>query len=194
MPRQKMPAPDTITDPVEWAKHFWRQQDLEGDEQRFLVMSSLLRYQRIVVDTVDAELRSLGLNLTDYLLLMTLQLSESGTRLISSLARNLLVHATTATLATDRLEAKKLLYRSPHPTDRRATCVTITGAGRELLKKATVALDAVDFGLTDATPTNVKKLGDALHSLRVAVGDTQLPTQADRQRSERLPRRLILDS
>ncbi len=125
--RRKDPTPDTITDPVEWADHYWRAQHLEGDEQRFLVMSSLLRYQRIVVELVEGELRKLGLNLTDYLMLMTLQLSESGTRLISSLARNLMVHATTATLATDRLEARKLLRRSPHPTDRRATCVTITG-------------------------------------------------------------------
>ena len=173
MPRKKAPSPDTITDPMEWAKMFWREQDLEGDEQRFLVMSSLLRYQRILVETVDNELRTLGLNLTDYLLLMTLQLSKSGTRLISSLARNLMVHATTATLATDRLEAKKLLYRSPHPTDRRSTCVTITDAGRELLEKATGALDAVDFGFTGATSTSVKRLGDVLSTLRVAAGDTR---------------------
>lgn len=171
MPHPKAPTPDTISDPVEWAQHFWRQQELDGDEQRFLVLSSLLRYQRLVVDTLDGELRALGLNLTDYLLLMTLQLSQSGTRLISSLARNLMIHATTATLATDRLEAKKLLYRSPHPTDRRATCVTLTDSGRELLRKATVALDALDFGLSGATTTNVKRLGDALNNLRIAAGD-----------------------
>ncbi|MFL1597325.1 MarR family winged helix-turn-helix transcriptional regulator, partial [Gordonia amicalis] len=133
-----------ITDPVDWAKHYWEQQGLDGDEQRFLAMTSLLRYQRIVADSVDSELKAHGLNMTDYLLLMTLQLSETGTRLISSLARNLLVHATTATLATDRLEARDLLERSPHPTDRRATCVTITKAGRTKVDEATRALTAID--------------------------------------------------
>ena len=172
MPRRKSPMPDTVTDPVEWASHYWRQQELEGDEQRFLVMSSLLRYQRIVVDAVDGELRKFGINLTDYLLLMTLQLSESGTRLISSLARNLMIHATTATLATDRLEAKKLLYRSPHPTDRRSTCVTITEPGRQLLQNATVTLDKIDFGLIGGSSAGVKRLGDALTTLRAAAGDT----------------------
>ena len=174
-PRRPAPTPDTITDPVEWADHYWRQQNLEGDEQRFLVMSSLLRYQRIVIELVEGELRKLDLNLTDYLMLMTLQLSESGTRLISSLARNLMVHATTATLATDRLEARKLLRRSPHPTDRRATCVTITEAGRELLHKATIALDTVDFGLAGASPANVARLGQLLDTLRAAAGDAGLP-------------------
>src|SRR5262249_5984026 len=110
--KQQPGTPDTITDPVEWASHYWHKQQIEGDERRFLAMTSLLRFERIVVDVAEAELKKLGLNMTDYLLLMTLQLSEEGTRLISSLARNLLVHATTATLATDRLEAKKMLFRS----------------------------------------------------------------------------------
>jgi len=165
------PQPDTITDPVAWARHYWDQQALEGDEQRFLVMSSLLRYQRIMMDLVEGELRQCGLNMTDYLLLMTLQLSNTGTRLISALARTLMVHATTATLATDRLEARKLVYRSPHPTDRRSTCVTITGKGHELVHKATVALDNVHFGLPGTTSANLEQLSTLLSSLRGAAGD-----------------------
>jgi DNA-binding MarR family transcriptional regulator len=165
------PVPDTMTDPVAWASHYWNQQALEGDEQRFLVMSSLLRYQRIMMDLVEDELRQCGLNMTDYLLLMTLQLSDTGTRLISALARTLMVHATTATLATDRLEARKLVHRSPHPTDRRATCVTITGKGHQLVHKATVALDKVHFGLPETTPGNLKQLNTLLCSLREAAGD-----------------------
>ena len=69
-------APDTITDPVDWAKHYWEQQGLDGDEQRFLALTSLLRYQRIFADTEDSELKKHGLNMTDYLLLMTLQLRD----------------------------------------------------------------------------------------------------------------------
>jgi DNA-binding MarR family transcriptional regulator len=165
------PIPDTLTDPVDWARHYWEQQGLDGDEQRFLAMSSLLRFQRVLVDTVESQLRDQGVNLTDYLLLMTLQLSETGTRLISVLARGLMVHATTATLATDRLEAKGLLYRSPHPTDRRATCVTISDEGRDIAHKATMALNGVDFGLP-ATPAELKRLTNLLSSLRSASGDT----------------------
>ncbi|MFD2812441.1 MarR family transcriptional regulator [Prauserella oleivorans] len=108
-------TPDTMTDPVDWAHHYWQEHGLQGDEQRFLAMSSLLRYQRLVVDAVEEALRAHKLNLTDYLVLMTLQLSENGTRLISNLARSLMVHATTATLATDRLQKRRLISRTPTP-------------------------------------------------------------------------------
>jgi len=163
-------APDTITDPVDWAKHYWEQQGLDGDEQRFLALTSLLRYQRIVADTVDSQLKMHGLNMTDYLLLMTLQLSETGTRLISSLARNLLVHATTATLATDRLEQRELIQRSPHPTDRRATCVSITDLGRETANEATKALTGIDFGMSGPLD-ELARLRSALTVMRRATGD-----------------------
>lgn len=164
-------TPDTITDPVDWAKHYWEQQGLDGDEQRFLALTSLLRYQRVVADAVDAELKAHNLNMTDYLLLMTLQLSEVGTRLISSLARNLMVHATTATLATDRLEQRELLQRSPHPTDRRATCVSITDLGRETADKATKALTAIDFGMSGSLD-DIANLRMCLTAMRHAAGDT----------------------
>ncbi|HWE57416.1 MAG TPA: MarR family transcriptional regulator [Acidimicrobiales bacterium] len=166
------PAPDTLSDPVDWAKHYWEQQGLEGDELRFLAMSSLMRYQRIVVDTIEEQLRRLGINTTDYLLLMTLQLSESGTRVISGLARSLMVHPTTATLATDRLEAKGLLRRTPHPTDRRATCVTITDDGRRLVHDTTIALGEVEFGLIGASGPEVNRLMSVLSQLRTSAGDT----------------------
>lgn len=173
MPRAKSaPTPDVITDPLDWAQHYWREHELEGGETPFLAFSSLLRYHRMAVATVEDGLRPHDLNLTDYLLLMTLELSDSGTRLISSLARNLMVHATTATLATDRLEARKLLERSPHPTDRRATCVTITAAGRNLVREATKSLSALEFGLVGSTPSSLKKLSDVLSVLRTAAGDT----------------------
>lgn len=165
-------APD-ITDPVEWADHYWKQLELEGDSNRFLALTSLLRFERLVADQVEGELKKYGLNITDYLMLMTLQLSESGTRLISSLARNLLVHATTATLATDRLEDRGLLYRSPHPTDRRATCVTITDQGWETANKATRGLSTTGFGMTGSTPKMVEDLTSALTALRDAAGDTK---------------------
>jgi DNA-binding MarR family transcriptional regulator len=162
-----------ITDPVEWAAHYWQQQKLDGDHRRFQALTSLLRFERIVADQVEAELKKCGLNMTDYLMLMTLQLSESGTRLISSLARNLLVHATTATMATDRLESRSLLYRSPHPTDRRATCVTITDEGRETVNKATRGLSESGFGMPGTTQPMIDDLMNALTAMRDASGDTK---------------------
>ncbi|HWD05878.1 MAG TPA: MarR family transcriptional regulator [Amycolatopsis sp.] len=160
-----------LTDPVDWASHYWSKYDLGDQQDAFLAMSSTLRLHRLMTDVVEGELRNHNLNLTDYLVLMTLELSENGTRLLSRLAWNLLVHATTITLATDRLENKGLLYRHAHPTDRRATCVTITHEGRELTAKATESLKSVRFGLTGSTPAQQKRLLSVLAGLRSAAGD-----------------------
>ncbi|MFR9804134.1 MarR family winged helix-turn-helix transcriptional regulator [Pseudonocardia sp. RS010] len=135
-------------------------------------MSSVLRFHRIMVDAVETGLRPYKLNLTDYMLLMTLQLSETGTRLISQLARTLLVHATTATLATDRLEGRDLIMRSPHPTDRRATLVSLTDAGRDLTAAATAALRESEFGFAGTSAEDQKHLVAALAAIRDAVGDS----------------------
>lgn len=160
-----------LTDPVDWASHYWQEQNLGDHEEAFLAMSSALRFHRIMNEAVEGRLKGFGLNMTDYLLLMTLQLSENGTRLLSRLAWNLLVHATTVTLATDRLEAKGLLYRHAHPTDRRATCVTITEEGQELTLDATDALKSIRFGLSGSTATEQKSLLAILASLRAGAGD-----------------------
>lgn len=163
----------TPRDPIEWAAHYWELHQIDGDERRFLVLGSLLRFHRLVTEVVDRELREHGLNLTDYLMLMTLELSDAGTRLISGLARSLLVHPTTATLATDRLEGRGLLRRSPHPTDRRAICVTITEDGRQLVKGATVALDAIGFGLSTGQGEELAIFGELLDKLREEAEQTR---------------------
>lgn len=180
-PRQKETTgqqKDVLTDPVDWARHFWRRHGLGDHEDAFIAMSSLLRLHRLMTDTVESKLRPQKLNLTDYMLLMTLQLSETGTRLISQLARTLMVHATTATLATDRLESRGLIERGPHPTDRRATLVSITSAGRTLVGEATDALRETEFGLSGSTADDQRELSDVLARLRLAAGDTDTPLKA----------------
>lgn len=180
-PRQKEPDGEpqpTMTDPVDWARHFWRRHGLGEHEEAFIAMSSLLRMHRLMVDNVDAKLRPLKLNVTDYMLLMTLQLSETGTRLISQLARSLMVHATTATLATDRLENRGLIERSPHPTDRRATMVSITAAGRKLVGEATDELRDTEFGLVDSTVADQKEVTEVLARMRLAAGDADAPLKS----------------
>lgn len=163
-----------LHDPVDWARHFWRKQGLGKGEDAFISMSSVLRFHRLMTEAVEEELKKHRLNLTDYMLLMTLQLSETGTRLISKLAKNLLVHATTATLATDRLEARGLLKRSPHPTDRRATLVSITDAGRELVRDASLGLEAFEYGLSGTSKADRAELVEVLSRLRAASGDQEV--------------------
>lgn len=159
------------SDPVAWARHFWRKQHLGDGEDAFIAMSSVLRFHRLMTVSIEEELKKHQLNLTDYMLLMTLQLSETGTRPVSRLARGLLVHATTATLATDRLEARGLLSRGPHPSDRRATLVTISDEGRALVRRASAALGAFEYGLAGTSVEDRAELVEVLARLRAASGD-----------------------
>lgn len=163
----------TSGDPIDWARYFWKERGFPGDENRFLAMSSLLRYQRLVQLSLEAKLKEFDLNPTDYMLLMSLEFHKDRTRLVGALARTLMVHATTATLAVDRLEGRGLLIRNAHPGDRRATLVSITKKGSKLARQATAALQEAEFGLTSASDADVKQFLDVLKSLRGAVGDTE---------------------
>lgn len=170
--REARPGADPrISDPVAWARPFWREQGLGAGEDAFIAMSSVLRFHRLMTVAIEEELKKHKLNLTDYMLLMTLQLSKTGTRPVSKLARSLLVHATTATLATDRLEARGLLARGPHPSDRRATLVTISPAGRALAQEASEALSGFEFGLAGTSVADRAELVEVLARLRAASGD-----------------------
>ncbi|OHV63549.1 MarR family transcriptional regulator [Pseudofrankia sp. BMG5.36] len=161
-------------DPLEWARPFWALHGLGEQQDEFFTMGSLFRFHRMVADQVEGALRAHKLNITDYMLLMTLRLSDNGTRLISQLARILLVHATTATLATDRLEKRGLIVRSPHPTDRRATLVSITAAGKRISSEATDSVRQVDFGLCGSSAADRADFAEILARMRMRGGDTNV--------------------
>ncbi|MDO3402719.1 MarR family transcriptional regulator [Mycolicibacterium neoaurum] len=157
-------------DPVEWVKFYWEQSS-DADPHPFLAMSSILRVHALMTTTLEAELKTYELALSDYLMLKTLELSDDGTRLLSRVARHLLVHPTTVTLISDRLEKRGLLKRQPHPHDRRATLVSITTKGRKVNADATRALEQVDYGLPGLSPAKVKQLVSSLAYVRNQAGD-----------------------
>lgn len=158
-------------DPVQWMRFYWEQQTTE-DPSNFLAMTSLLRLQHLMTTALEQELRNeCAISLTDFQILKALQLSETGTWLLSRMAWHLMVHATTVTLAVERLETKKLVTRHSHPHDRRATLVRITDEGRELTDRATEATSRVQFGLPGLTPSQARSLTATVARLRAAAGD-----------------------
>jgi DNA-binding MarR family transcriptional regulator len=158
-------------DPVQWMRYYWEQQG-DGEPAGFLAMTSLLRLHHLMTSAVEHRLRAgFRVSLTDYQILKALQLSDTGTWLLSRLAWHLMVHATTVTLAVERLAARRLVERNSHPRDRRATLVTITDDGRELTDGATHALAAMDFGLPELTPAQARALVATLARVRAAAGD-----------------------
>ena len=152
-------------------RYFWEQQS-DDDPSGFLAMTSLLRLHHLMTTTVDRCLRSGSrLSLTDYQILKALELSQTGTWLLSRLAWHLMVHATTVTLAVERLETKLLVKRSSHPHDKRATLVTITDAGLKQADRATEALARMEFGLPGLSPTQARSMTAAIARVRAVAGD-----------------------
>lgn len=132
-------------------------------------MRSVLWLYRSMTAVVDQELKNgFGLRLIDYQILKQLQIAEGGTCLLGEIARGLVVHATTVSVATERLADRGLVTRSAHPTDRRATLVSITDAGRETADAATTALAAADFGLAGLTAEQLAALSDVVTHARGA--------------------------
>lgn len=122
-------------------------------------MRSVLLLCRSMTAVVDQELKDrFRLRLIDFQILKQLQSTDTGTCLLGEVARELFVHATTVSIATERLAARDLVVRRAHPTDRRATLVSITDEGRTLAEAATAALAAAEFGLAGLTPDQLAAL------------------------------------
>lgn len=164
-------APPQYEDPLEWVEHYWRKQKL-GDPASFVAMGSMFRMHQLMTQEIERVLKPFELTRTSYLALATIQLSDRGVRLLSHIATYMLVHPTTITLIIDKLAAQGLVERVPHPTDRRATYAKITPAGTALMKKASAALETVDFGMPGMRGERAEALIELLQPVRRAAGDS----------------------
>jgi transcriptional regulator, MarR family len=75
---------------------------------------------------------------------------ERGPHTLTELAEDLGTDAPAATVLINALEARGLVRRKAHPTDRRAKQVSLTAAGRRVL--------AVVENITDQPPAALKRL------------------------------------
>jgi DNA-binding MarR family transcriptional regulator len=114
-----------------------------GDSPGFLLWRVSLRWQRLMT----ATLRPLGLTHVQFVLLASLWwlTAKAGER---PTQRRLAEFAATDPMMTSQvlraLEGRRLVGRSPHPTDSRARQLAVTSQASELVRHALHAVEAAD--------------------------------------------------
>jgi DNA-binding MarR family transcriptional regulator len=135
-------------------------------------------------------LARLGLTPNDSRALGSLE-PEAG-RTMRALAREWLCDASTATWIVDRLEAKGLAERRPHPTDRRVKLVVLTPRGVQAKAEMIAGTYAPPQELLELDRAELVLLRDATIPLRDLVGrppaDASGPSAARRSTSSPLDR------
>ncbi|WP_068268903.1 MarR family winged helix-turn-helix transcriptional regulator [Aldersonia kunmingensis] len=166
MPSQPLPL-----DPIEEAHRQWTAHGWGDVADGMAAVTSVMRAQQIMMARVDEVLKPTGLTFARYELLMLLNFSKVGALPMAKASARLQVHPTSVTNAVDRLEAAHLVKRVPHPSDRRATLIEITEAGRELALKATKELNERVFAVPGLAEERIDILVRSLAELRRAAGD-----------------------
>jgi DNA-binding MarR family transcriptional regulator len=156
-------------DPIARAASLW--EDRIGPSGTMSAVTSIMRVQQILLSATDGALRPHGLTFARYEALVLLSFARQGSLPMRVMGERLQLHPTSVTNIVDRLESDGLAKRSPHPSDRRTTLVSLTDAGAARMTEATRALTDVDFGLVGLTDRQARQLNELLERVRRAAGD-----------------------
>ncbi len=157
-------------DPIAEAHRQWHGRWPAHAEQMAAV-TSVMRVQQLMLSEIERVLRPYGLSFASYEALRLLAFTRSGELPMGKLGERLMVHPASVTNAIDRLEQRGLVHRSPSPQDRRRILAEITPDGRELVEKATRALNEAEFGLGALDKDEAVAITRLLRRLRAAAGD-----------------------
>jgi MarR family 2-MHQ and catechol resistance regulon transcriptional repressor len=108
--------------------------ELENDASATHLWLVLWRATRAVEENAMASVAALGLGLSDFAVLELLL--HKGAQPVNVIGQRILLTSGSITTAIDRLESRKLVYRTPHPNDRRARLVHLTSQGKRLITQA----------------------------------------------------------
>jgi DNA-binding MarR family transcriptional regulator len=165
-----MPARKPLPfDPIEEAHRHWDARWSGGGAME--AATSVMRVQQIVLARTDKALRPFGLTFARYEALVLLTFSRRGSLPLGKMGERLMIHPASVTNVVDRLEAQGFVRRIPHPEDRRTTLCEITDDGRAIVKKATHAVVAAQFGVDALDDDELRALSRLLRKIRAAEGD-----------------------
>ena len=102
------------------------------------VVDALVYAAHRVRNNADTRLRACGLSFPSYKLMRELENSDRSMREMSDLPH---ISPRTVTDMIDGLEARRLVARGPHPSDRRVTMLRLTPEGRSQLAVAAASAE-----------------------------------------------------
>lgn len=162
-------------DPLAEAKRQWIAHGWPDAADGMAVVTSVMRAQQLLLARVDSALKPFALSFARYEVLRLLAFSRSGRLPLSSVVARLQVHATTVTSTADRLVRDGLVVREPHPHDGRAALLALTDDGRDLVERATAALNADVFAAPGISAADAAELVAIVARLRKDAGDFTEP-------------------
>lgn len=157
-------------DAIDEAYQHWQRQWPDA-AAAMAAATSIMRAQQIVLGAVDAALKPFELTFARYEALVLLSFTRAGSLPLGKMGQRLMIHPTSVTNIVDRLVRDGLVERVAHPSDRRTTLARITPAGRDLVGRATLAVNEIDFGLGLLDGGAQRDLVRVIRELRLGVGD-----------------------
>jgi DNA-binding MarR family transcriptional regulator len=149
----------------------WRRERPELDPSPIGVIGRISRLARELEQRLEAVYREHGLEPGWHDVLATLRRTGPPYQLRpTEFASTLMLTSSGTTKRLDRLEQARLITRTPDPDDRRATLITLTAAGHELIDAVTEAhLDNERNLLAALTADERRRLADLLRKLQLGL-------------------------
>ena len=171
----KSPLP---VDPIAEAKRQWIAHGWTDAAPGMSAVTSIIRAQQLMLARIDTILRPFGLSFARYEMLRLLAFTRAGRMPMASAIARLQVHPTSVTNTVDRLVRDGLLVREPHPGDGRAAMLVLTGDGRDLVERATAALNTDMFEAPGLSEDDTAELVRIIARFRKDAGDFSDPRPA----------------
>ncbi len=108
-------------------------EEYENNDASLKLWIVLSRASRAVSDKVQEDIKSYGLNTTEFAVLELL--FHKGDQQIQHIGKKVLLSSGSITYVADKLETKGLLRRRPCTEDRRVSYAAITEQGREIMER-----------------------------------------------------------
>ena len=163
---ERQPPMDPIAEARrQWERHGWA--DAAGGMS---AVTTLVRANQIVMAMVEVALAPSGLSFARFEILRLLGFSRAGELPMGKIGARLQVHPASVTSAVKRLERDGLVGRRVDATDSRVVLASITAKGRDIVGRATDAVNAV-FRRLDEDGIATEDLTRLLNRIRWLAGD-----------------------